>query len=279
MSYLLYKNENQTGPFTLEELQKAVSNGDVSPSDLVWKEGMSEWKSFSAVIPPPVHRHPPAIPGMPPLPTQTQDVAPASQSDPLAGNIFLIAKVPGPLSKNEYDVINAETAKVVVQIREADAGFGTKLLRLGKYSGISKYAVTLSDPSGAIYMHLRGGGMGGHSEVFKPDGAKMGEIKKTSLINLNFEAFAEEGVLFRMVSKGLAGLVFSQKILDKENIQIGAIDYSSSGDAKKLIGERIRLLDSNYDYAFQVDLSKSISPKQKVFLFAANYQLTHVRGK
>jgi hypothetical protein len=53
MSYQLYKNGEQTGPFSIGEIQAKLGNGEISDSDFVWKEGMTDWVLISSVIPPP----------------------------------------------------------------------------------------------------------------------------------------------------------------------------------------------------------------------------------
>ena len=49
--YYLGKNGQQTGPYTVEQLQAMVVSGQVAPLDLRWTEGMSEWKPAGAVLP------------------------------------------------------------------------------------------------------------------------------------------------------------------------------------------------------------------------------------
>lgn len=64
MTWFYSKNGTQLGPLTEQELSEKASRGEVSVSDLVWKEGMSDWKplgqvaEFSGVVgqaPPPVN--------------------------------------------------------------------------------------------------------------------------------------------------------------------------------------------------------------------------------
>jgi hypothetical protein len=38
------KNGTQLGPVAVEELRSKLSSGEVSPADLVWKDGMSDWQ-------------------------------------------------------------------------------------------------------------------------------------------------------------------------------------------------------------------------------------------
>lgn len=59
--YYVGKNRQQTGPFTLEELRAMVGKDQLHVDDLIWKEGMPEWKQAgtlpglfgSAAVPPP----------------------------------------------------------------------------------------------------------------------------------------------------------------------------------------------------------------------------------
>jgi hypothetical protein len=43
------KNGMQLGPLSMEELSGKAKGGEVSPSDLVWKEGMTDWKPLAQV--------------------------------------------------------------------------------------------------------------------------------------------------------------------------------------------------------------------------------------
>jgi hypothetical protein len=52
----------QRGPVSDEELQALVNSGVVTAATLVWREGMSDWRPYAAVVPPP------PLPGAPPLP-------------------------------------------------------------------------------------------------------------------------------------------------------------------------------------------------------------------
>ena len=44
------KNGNQVGPVTEEELRAKAGTGEVLATDLIWKEGMPDWKPFSRVL-------------------------------------------------------------------------------------------------------------------------------------------------------------------------------------------------------------------------------------
>jgi hypothetical protein len=73
MNYMLMRNGQQYGPYTLADLQRYVAAGNILASDLVKSEGMEEWVPLSQVIgnipvpvapvpqwtPPPVSPYPP----------------------------------------------------------------------------------------------------------------------------------------------------------------------------------------------------------------------------
>jgi hypothetical protein len=69
------KDGARVGPMPREQLATLVTSGQVTPSTLVWREGMSQWTQASAVpelgdllksVPPPL----PPRSGPPPLPTR-----------------------------------------------------------------------------------------------------------------------------------------------------------------------------------------------------------------
>ncbi len=41
------KGEVQTGPYTRLDIENRIQNGEISQSDLIWKEGMSNWKTLA----------------------------------------------------------------------------------------------------------------------------------------------------------------------------------------------------------------------------------------
>jgi hypothetical protein len=43
MQWYYSKNGTQLGPITGDELRAKIGSGEISPADLVWKEGMSDW--------------------------------------------------------------------------------------------------------------------------------------------------------------------------------------------------------------------------------------------
>lgn len=49
MSWYYSKNGTQLGPVAEEELSAKMQSGEVGASDLIWQEGMSDWKPASQV--------------------------------------------------------------------------------------------------------------------------------------------------------------------------------------------------------------------------------------
>lgn len=49
MTWYYSKNAVQLGPVTEEELKAKASAGEILPNDLVWKEGMADWKAFGQI--------------------------------------------------------------------------------------------------------------------------------------------------------------------------------------------------------------------------------------
>ncbi|TAE25438.1 MAG: DUF4339 domain-containing protein [Candidatus Kapaibacterium sp.] len=49
MNIYIAQNEQQTGPFTLEEVNEKLMLGNVLLTDLAWHEGMSDWQALSTI--------------------------------------------------------------------------------------------------------------------------------------------------------------------------------------------------------------------------------------
>ena len=50
MAILVYRNDHQEGPYELEQIRSALTDGSLSPSDLGWQEGMSDWVPLSQML-------------------------------------------------------------------------------------------------------------------------------------------------------------------------------------------------------------------------------------
>jgi len=44
MQYLVYRQEGNLGPYSLDELRAQVAAGTVQPADLAWHEGLAQWE-------------------------------------------------------------------------------------------------------------------------------------------------------------------------------------------------------------------------------------------
>lgn len=85
MQWYYSKNSTQLGPVSLDELRAKFASGEVSPADLVWRDGLPDWKPVSemaelAVIP---------APGGPPaLTVQHSPYTPPSMAAGSAGDMI-----------------------------------------------------------------------------------------------------------------------------------------------------------------------------------------------
>ena len=87
-SFMVYKNNEQYGPFTANEMKQLVDGNEINKDTLVWREGMEEWQPVNQVMP--LLFMPPA-PSMPPVPS-------ASMMPPVP----LVSPVP-PIPQVQYD--------------------------------------------------------------------------------------------------------------------------------------------------------------------------------
>ena len=51
MSLYLYQNDQQTGPFTGEQIQAMLRAGTITRDTLGWKEGLTTWSPLSGLLP------------------------------------------------------------------------------------------------------------------------------------------------------------------------------------------------------------------------------------
>jgi hypothetical protein len=48
--YLIVRNGEQAGPYTLEQIQQMQADGQLLPSDMAWTEGQTDWLPLSQII-------------------------------------------------------------------------------------------------------------------------------------------------------------------------------------------------------------------------------------
>lgn len=78
--YFIVINNEQAGPFSMDQLKEQIKCGNFTKQTYVWKEGMANWEFASQVdevnklfvpTPPPIPGMPPAVPAMPSMPSET----------------------------------------------------------------------------------------------------------------------------------------------------------------------------------------------------------------
>ena len=75
----IFKDGQQLGPFSENDLRIATHEGRISHGDLAWKEGISDWVPLSSILPPPT-----AAPA-PPMAPMTQTFAAPQNFVPAQG--------------------------------------------------------------------------------------------------------------------------------------------------------------------------------------------------
>ena len=63
--FFVGRNDQQLGPFEQTHIQQLVKDGQVSPTDLCWTEGMSDWQPIAQAIPLGISVPPPLPPSRP----------------------------------------------------------------------------------------------------------------------------------------------------------------------------------------------------------------------
>ncbi|RPI19170.1 MAG: DUF4339 domain-containing protein [Acidobacteria bacterium] len=86
MAYYLNRGGQQSGPFSLPDLEQMASEGRLSASDLVWRSDLEAWKPAGEVVGyfrsrPPVTPPPPVALGVPPA-TASAPRASTPSTDP-----------------------------------------------------------------------------------------------------------------------------------------------------------------------------------------------------
>jgi hypothetical protein len=74
MNLYIAQNGQQTGPFTLDDVNKKIAAGLVQPTDLAWHEGLAGWQALSTISGVAIAQLPNF--SIPPIPKQTLDADP-----------------------------------------------------------------------------------------------------------------------------------------------------------------------------------------------------------
>jgi len=50
MAILVYRNDQQEGPYELDEIDRALRDGKLSATDLAWQEGLADWLPLGELV-------------------------------------------------------------------------------------------------------------------------------------------------------------------------------------------------------------------------------------
>tara|TARA_B100001971_G_scaffold202981_1_gene217360 strand:- start:590 stop:1162 length:573 start_codon:yes stop_codon:yes gene_type:complete len=67
--YLIARSGEQSGPYTLEQIQQMQAAGQLLPSDMAWTEGQTDWLPLSQIADCATPTPPPPPPSTPPSPS------------------------------------------------------------------------------------------------------------------------------------------------------------------------------------------------------------------
>jgi TM2 domain-containing membrane protein YozV len=73
MSFFVTRNGQQYGPYPRDDVERMLKMGQLSPSDLAWREGQPTWVALSTLLPEAASLAPPPLP---PAPSTTVAGAP-----------------------------------------------------------------------------------------------------------------------------------------------------------------------------------------------------------
>ncbi|MDD5395561.1 MAG: GYF domain-containing protein [Thiothrix sp.] len=110
-SYLVSRNGEQFGPYSVEEFAAYIKSGQILPDDLAWKEGMASWLPVSKI---PTVASQEASRIAPPMPHSSPAVAQMEIEEPWKTKFALIEKAGGYKLPHFRDLTYGERRKVVI---------------------------------------------------------------------------------------------------------------------------------------------------------------------
>lgn len=77
-AYYIYQNDQQHGPFAMDQLKGMLESGTLQETDLCWNEGMTDWQPVATALPGLLVASPRTV-VLPPIPPSTTIGTPHSQ--------------------------------------------------------------------------------------------------------------------------------------------------------------------------------------------------------
>ena len=207
----------------------------------------------------------------------------------LKDNEFLFANFSGFKFKENFDIIGIDSKAVLLECREESQDVMTKLLRMGIYTGASKFRVVFHTPAPDQQVLFRttstgpfqGSLLSPGANVWDNDGQKLGTIKKSgNVLKMDHKVLRPNGeLLFKAKANGFVR--FSTKLtLIQSGNEIGCINRSVAD--KKFAEEKLadafpRINKEGYEWDTYVKFNNHVEEKTKMLTFALAFLFHHVQ--
>lgn len=191
-----------------------------------------------------------------------------SVSNPLSRNAFIVKEHVGLFkAANNFDMYDPESGELVLECREEQLGFFTKLLRFSDYKRMTPFHIEIREPGGKTLIEIKRGislilsevvvsdgdgnvlgsfkeklfSIGGKFDVYGSDGSVLCSLKG-KWTGWDF-SFGSDGVEFGHVSKQWSGL--GKEFFTSADNYMLTIDPSLDGDhpLRKLIVAAVMCID------------------------------------
>jgi uncharacterized protein YxjI len=151
-------------------------------------------------------------------------------------NVFLIKEHVGIFkAASNFDIYDPQTGQVILECREDNLGFFTKLFRFTDYKRMTPFEIEIRRPDGETLLTIRRGVtlLRSTVEVLDDNGALIGKFRQRLLtIGGKFEVLDANGQLLCMLKGRLLGWDF--KFISNDNKEFATVTKKWAGLGKEL---------------------------------------------
>jgi uncharacterized protein YxjI len=150
-------------------------------------------------------------------------------------NLFFVKEKVGMFkAANSYDILDPETKEIILECREDNMGFFTKMLRFSDYKRMTPFEVTVKTPQGGLVLTVRRGWTFFRSvvEVLDETGTVVGTFRQRMLsVGGKFDLLATDGSLMCTLKGKWTSWDF---MFEKDGVNFARVNKKWAGLGKEL---------------------------------------------
>jgi uncharacterized protein YxjI len=168
-------------------------------------------------------------------------------------NLYFVKEHVGMFkAANNFDVLDPESKEIIMNCREENLGFFTKMMRFGDYKKMTPFDITIKTPQGAPVLRVSRGWTFWRSvvTVFDENNQVVGTFRQRMLsIGGKFELLAPDGTIMCMLQGKWTSWDFT---FQKDDVQFARVNKKWAG-----LGRELFTTADNYMLAIEPNVSQN----------------------